>query len=66
MINLKGACAIWALLGLSAGHAAPPSPSPYRLESAVVLKGAKPAWDYLTFDPASSLQKHRVCLCRRQ
>lgn len=50
MIRLKSAWAIWALLGLTAAHAT--SPTPYKLESAVVLKGAKPAWDYLTFDPA--------------
>jgi DNA-binding beta-propeller fold protein YncE len=34
--------------------AATPGPQVYRLDSVTPLKGAHPAWDYLTFDPARS------------
>ncbi len=49
-IDLKRAaiaCAVWAA---AAAHGQ--AGQPYRLQSAVMLKGARPAWDYLAFDPA--------------
>lgn len=45
----KSALVIVALL---AGATSAAAGTVYRLESAVVLKGPKPAWDYLVFDPA--------------
>jgi WD40 repeat protein len=51
---------IGALAALLAGAAsAAPAPQPsapqiYRLDSVTSLKGARPAWDYLTFDAARS------------
>jgi len=48
---MAAACGWAALCGWTAvAHAAPG----YRLESAVVLKGASPGWDYVTVDPGRS------------
>src|SRR6185312_14054587 len=49
--SMAAACGWAALCGWTAvAHAAPV----YRLESAVVLKGASPGWDYVTVDPGRS------------
>ena len=43
-----------ALVGICVAAGAAQAAPGYRLESAVTLKGASPAWDYLAVDPARS------------
>ena len=51
-----------AAAGLLAGVAqAAPAPQVYRLDAVIPLKGAHPAWDYLTFDA----QRSRLFIGRR-